>query len=301
MVSTAARRPVLVFGASGLAGSAIVAEAARRAMPVVGTYGSVPVAGLERWQGDPGDAAALIERVRPVAVVYAAGYTHVDGCEARPDEAVRLNAETPAALARESRGTPFVYLSTEYVFDGLAGPYAETASIRPLSAYGRSKAEGERRVLAEHPEALVLRTTVLYGPDHQGKSFVAQLRHRLGQRERMRVPDDQISTPTFTEDLAARMFDLIDQRAGGIWHVTGPEAMDRHAFARIAAEAFGLDARLLEPCATATLGQVAPRPLRAGLRIEKLEAACGQGCMRAPAEALAQLAAAERAAVDVSR
>lgn len=286
--------PVLVLGGSGLVGGAVVREAIARGTDAVGTYRLSPMPGLQAWDGDPSSLGGLFERVDPHAVFYAAGFTNVDACETREDEAFHWNAVVPAAAAAASRDRAFVYFSTEYVFDGLSGPYSEDAAIRALSAYARSKVAGEERVLAAHPGALVIRTTVVYGHDPQGKSFVSQLRRRLGNRERMRVPADQVSTPTYSADLAARTLDLVARGAAGIWHVTGPARMDRFSFATLAAGAFGLDPALLDPAATKDLGQVAPRPLQAGLSTGKLVAALGPGAMRHPARGLAEYASRER-------
>ena len=129
----------------------------------------------------------------------------MDRCETEVDECQHWNAEVPGALAQRGAGARrFVYFSTDYVFDGTGGPYGEDDPVGPISAYARSKLAGERAVLETDPTALVVRTTVVYGPEPQGKNFVAQLRGRLGRGERLRVPQDQVSTPTYNVDLAAR-------------------------------------------------------------------------------------------------
>lgn len=288
---------ILVFGGSGLVGSALLSEGRRRHLAIHGTYRRCPVPGLAAWDGSATEAAALVDRLQPDAVLYAAGFTNVDACELGSDEAFEQNAVVPGAVAAASRGRSFVYFSTEYVFDGHAGPYREDDPQRPLSAYARSKVAGEKCVLDAHAAALVVRTTVVYGPDPQGKSFVSQLRRRLGSGDRMRVPVDQISTPTYSVDLAARALDLVDRGASGVWHVTGPAVMDRFSFAQLAASAFQLDASLLDRTTTAELGQTAVRPLRAGLAIGKLQAVFGVDAMRDPAVALAHFATQQQLAL----
>ena len=291
------RGPVLVLGGSGLVGHAVMRVAKGRGLDAVGTYHRFAVPGLLAWDGAPASYETLVESVAPRVVVYAAGFTNVDACEAREEEALHWNATVPSAVAAASRSGAFVYLSTEYVFDGASGPYAEDDPVHPLSAYGRSKVAGEHAVLAAHPDALIVRTTVVYGPDLHGKSFVAQLRRRLGNRERMRVPHDQVSTPTYSVDLAARTLDLVDRGSSGVWHVTGPARVDRFSFATSAAAAFGLDSTLLDSVSTADLGQVATRPLQAGLSIAKLVTMFGTGATRSPAEGLADCAARDQALV----
>lgn len=287
-------RSVLVVGGSGQVGTALLAEALRKGIAATGTFHAHARPGLVLWDGTLESFDALVARAEPGLVVYAAGVAHVDRCETETAECERWNAEVPGALARRCRGRRFVYFSTDYVFDGADGPYGEDDPVRPISAYARSKVAGERAVLDADPTALVVRTTVVYGPEPQGKNFVAQLRARLGRGERMRVPQDQVSTPTYNIDLAARTLQLALIGASGVWHIAGPDALDRFAFARQAATAFGLDAKLLEPVSTAALGQAAPRPLNGGLRTGKLVGALGTDLMRGVQEGLASYALVER-------
>lgn len=220
-------------------------------------------------------------------VFFPAGLTNVDYCESHPDEAFRLNrdAATHAARAAATRRAGFVYYSTEYVFDGRNGPYAEDDPTRPLSVYGASKLAGERAVLAENARTLVIRTTVVYGPDPQEKNFVYQLLRRLRAGQRMRAPVDQVSSPTYNVDLAAASVGLAERDLSGVFNVAGPSVLDRDAFARIACNVFGLDAGLIDPVATAELGQSAARPLRAGLRVDRIRATLGEA-PRGPEEGL---------------
>ncbi len=293
-----AERPLLILGGSGQVGGALLGEARRRGLNAVGTYRTSPTPGLTAWGGGLDALAGLLDAFDPWGVVYAAGMNNVDASEGNEVEADRWNAGVPAEIARRCRGCRrFAYFSTEYVFDGCSGPYGEEEVVNPLSTYGRSKARGEAAVLSADPSALVLRTTVVYGPEAQEKNFVARLRRELGRGERMRVPRDQVSSPTYNEDLAARTLDLLAAKASGIWHVAGPEVMDRFAFARLAAATFGLDPALLEPAATGELGQLARRPLQAGLRTDKLRAAFGPAAMRGPREGLTAYARSEAAVV----
>jgi dTDP-4-dehydrorhamnose reductase len=235
---------------------------------------------------------ALIDDSAAEAVFFAAASTHVDACEDDPATAFAVNRDAPAAAAAAAarRGAPFVLYSTEYVFDGAAGPYAEDDPVRPLSVYGRSKLAGERAALEANADAIVIRTTVVYGADPQAKNFVHQLLRRARAGERVQVPADQRSSPTYVEDLAAASIALVDKRSHGVFHVAGPEVVDRYGFAREVCRVFGLDPRVLEAVTTASLGQKAARPLAAGLRIDRIR---GLGiAMRRPADGLAAMRAA---------
>lgn len=241
--------------------------------------------------------AGLIARVAPDCVLCPAGLTFVDYCEDHPGEAYAVNRDAPAAAARAAtaRGAGFVYFSTEYVFDGAAGPYSEDDVPRPISVYGASKLEGEGAAVAANPRTLVVRTTVVYGVDAQAKNFVYQLRRRLGAGERMRIPADQISSPTYSADLAAATVEAVERGVTGVVNLVGAGILDRHAFAIQACDVFELDAGLLDPVPTAALGQKAPRPLRAGLTIDRARAML-RTPLRGPVEGLRAMRAAVEAA-----
>ena len=274
---------VLVIGASGQVGVALTARLHERGHDVVGTHYGVPQPGTRPL--DLTDSVAterLIAEVDPGWVVCPAGLTRVDHCEDHLDEAMAVNRDAPAAAARAAakRGAGFVYFSTEYVFDGTAGPYAEDDPINPLSVYGRSKLEGERRTVEENSRTVVIRTTVVYGPEPQGKNFVYQMLRRASTGEPIRAPRDQISSPTYNVDLAAATVELIERDFRGVLHVAGPAVLDRYAFAQEVCAVFGLDQGLVEPVETAALHQRARRPLRAGLATDR-----AQGLLRTPLRA----------------
>jgi dTDP-4-dehydrorhamnose reductase len=282
----------LLVGATGQIGRQMLGRLGERALPTT-----------RASQCDPGwlrldlsaiasrdDAERGLEGVELDAIFCLAGMTNVEACEDQEALALRVNVEAPGALAAvaRGRGVPFVYFSTDYVFDGVDGPYDEEDDVNPLSVYGKSKWRGEIRVREQHAGALILRTTVVYGQDVAEKNFVYSLMHRLREGGTMRVAEDQISTPTYNMDLAMVTEALVDQGASGIYHVCGPEVLSRVEFARKVAMALGLDAGLIEGAATSELGQRAPRPLRAGLRTERLRREFPSLELRTVAESIAE-------------
>jgi dTDP-4-dehydrorhamnose reductase len=200
--------------------------------------------------------------------------TNVERCEDEPAVAAALNAEAPAALADAARaaGGRTIFLSTEYVFDGRDGPYGEDAPPSPVSVYGRSKLAGEAAVLRADPSNLAIRTTVVYSWRPGEKNFLMQLVEQLGSGRRMRVPVDQVSSPTYAPDLGRAIAALAAGSAAGVLNVAGPDVLGRHAFAVRAAGILGLDPALLDAVPTDALGQKAARPLAAGLRTDRLRA-----------------------------
>lgn len=264
----------LIIGASGQVGGALVNALTARGHAATGTYATVPVAGATKLDlRDHQTVERLIRDITPDWIFCPGGLTRVDWCEDHPEEAFQINAAGPltAARAGSALGAGFVYYSSEYVFDGERGPYGEEDSPRPLSVYGRTKLQAERAIRAEIARAIVVRTTVVYGPERQGKNFVYQLLGRVRAGEGIQVPVDQLSSPTYNQDLAAASVELAERDALGLLHVAGAQILDRYAFARLACRVFGVDGSRLEPVTTAALNQRAPRPLRAGLRIDRAQ------------------------------
>ena len=284
----------VVVGGSGQIGGWLLRTLSDRGHEAFGTYATTPFAGLDRLvASDLAASAAWLRGRRPDVVFYPAGFTWVDGCERDPALARSANLDQPLNLARASAeiGARFVYFSTDYVFDGLDGPYAEDARTNPLSAYGLSKRDAELALIeALGPSAMIVRTTWVFGPERQGKNFAYQLARTLSDGKPLACPSDQVSTPTYGPDVALASVRLAESGASGIIHVAGPEALDRPRFARLLAGSFGLDAGLIESRTTAELGQGAPRPLRCGLLTPRLDSLLPDA-MRPLADALADFKA----------
>jgi dTDP-4-dehydrorhamnose reductase len=234
------------------------------------------------------DAERILDGHSLDAIYCIAGMTNVEGCEDSPEIAHHTNCRGPEMLAQvaSERRIPFVYFSTEYVFDGNDGPYQEDAKANPLSIYGKSKWQGELAALAAYSDTLILRTTVVYGQDFGQKNYIYSLMRSLGTGKTMRVPQDQISTPSYNRDLAKATVALVERGAKGIFHVCGPERMNRLEFANSVAEYLGLETALLIGLPTSALGQKAPRPLSAGLSTDKLRRLHPDLTMRSLADAL---------------
>jgi dTDP-4-dehydrorhamnose reductase len=271
------RRIALVIGASGQVGRQVSTALAERGWEVVGTGNSRAGAGLLPL--DLRDETAIretIARVRPTLCVLSAALTDVERCEAEPALAEALNARAPAVTAAACRavGGRTIFLSTEYVFDGTAGPYAEDDPVCPISVYGRTKLKGEQAVLAADPNSLAVRTTVVFSYAPEELNFAMQLINRLSNGQRMRIPGDQFSSPTYAPFLAEAIARLCDSgfAVRGVLNIAGDEVLDRVAFARRVAAALNLDPGLIDAVRTKDLGQKAGRPLRAGLEIDKLQA-----------------------------
>ena len=211
----------------------------------------------------------------PPLVFYPAGFTWVDGCERDPAKARAANLEQPLNIAKAAAesNAKFVYFSTDYVFDGLDGPYDESAPTTPLSAYGISKRDAELALTESlGDKVLTARTSWVFGPERQGKNFAYQLLRTLSAGKPLECPSDQRSNPSYGPDVALAAVLLAEQNRSGLVHLVGPEVMDRPRFARAIASAFGLDPGLIVAKTTQELGQTTPRPLNGGLLSPKLDA-----------------------------
>ena len=196
-------------------------------------------------------------------VVNLAAYTAVDAAEEHEEEARAINATGAGILARAAAeaGARIVHVSTDYVFDGsAASPYPEDAPHAPVSAYGRTKAEGERLVLEGHPEgASVVRTAWLYGAG--GPSFPSTMLRLAASHDTVSVVDDQRGQPTWTVDLAARIVELVDAGApAGVFHGTASGETTWHGLAQAVFAAAGLDPARVLPTDSASFVRPAPRP-----------------------------------------
>jgi len=279
----------LILGASGQVGQALILECEKRHWRWQGSCHEHPI-DPRLFKLDLADLDAVRQAVqsrRPDVVFMPSGWTWVDGCEDDPARAELVNAKAPEAVAEECArlDAGMVYYGTDYVFGEQGGPYGEKDATSPLGIYGQSKLDGEQRVQAVLPGALILRTNVVFGPEPQGKNFIYQLIKTLKAGKALPLPMDQLSSPTYNRDLARVSVELVEALEPGVWNVAGPELMDRASFGKLAAAVFGVDAGLVQAVPTSALKQKAKRPLSAGLRIEKLVRHLGWKPL-APLEAL---------------
>jgi dTDP-4-dehydrorhamnose reductase len=270
---------VLIVGASGQVGHHLALAAERRGLPWSGTFHANPRPGLQALDvRDAATVARVVGAAKPAYVIVPAAAAHVERCELEAQRTYEVNVVGTSHLvdAANEVGAAVVYFSSDYVFDGADGPYDELAPTNPISQYGVQKLSAEHLIMQRATEALIVRTTVVYGPEPQGKNFIYRLLAALRKGEEIAVPMDQISTPTYAPALADAVFDLLAAGVRGVINVAGRELATREEFAREAASAFGEDPTLVRPVLTSELGQVAPRPLRGGLRSELAERRLGR-------------------------
>ena len=246
-------RRYLITGAGGMLGRDLQTALAGRS-----------VTALTRLELDITDPRACADAVAGQDVVLnAAAYTAVDAAETDEQQATLINATGAENLARAAAaaGAVLVQYSTDYVFAGdAAGPYPEDAPLAPVSAYGRSKAEGERRARAAHPEGtIVLRTAWLYG--QHGPNFVRTMMRLYRENGTLTVVDDQHGQPTWTRDLAEQTVRMLDAGVrSGTLHGTNAGATTWHGFAQAIVENLGGDPTVVTPTNSAQFARPARRP-----------------------------------------
>jgi len=223
--------PLLIVGAKGQLGRELTEEASRTRVPLV----AVGRAELEITHAD--DVRRFIRDAAPRAIINAAAYTSVDKAESEWDAAHAVNVLGPENLARAAAelDVPLLHVSTDYVFDGSKnGAYSEDDPIAPLGAYGRTKAEGERRVRDAQPKHIILRTSWVYGV--HGNNFLKTMLRLSREREELRVVADQRGCPTATLDiaralLAAEAAATAGRAKWGTYHFAGTGVTTWHGFA----------------------------------------------------------------------
>lgn len=222
-------RPILLIGAHGQLGRELA-----RSLAVLG-----PLHALGRAELDLTDADAIarvVDDVRPGLIVNAAAYTAVDRAESEPELAFAINARAPGLLAEAAARLDggLVHYSTDYVFSGEgATPWRESDATAPVNVYGASKLAGEQAVLASGADALILRTSWVYGGP--GQNFVNTMLRLAGERERLTVVDDQIGAPTASRFLADATLAALaqDWRArAGLYHLSASGDTSWCGFAR---------------------------------------------------------------------
>ena len=253
---------VLVTGAGGLVGRAVIEHCSEQ---------GDDVRGVDHASLDISDAASVQEtfsETKPNVVINCAAWTDVDGCESDSAHAERANGLGPELLATSCREIDalLITISTDYVFDGTKdGFYTQRDQPNPISVYGHSKLEGERRAQAAWARTVVVRSGYIFGIG--GKNFLSTLLPRARRNEPLKAISDMIGTPTYAPHLAHRLRELAVMDLPGIFHVVNAgDGASFEMFARSALEIAGLSSAPLETVTLADLRRPAPRPRNSRLR-----------------------------------
>jgi dTDP-4-dehydrorhamnose reductase len=221
----------------------------------------------------------VIESSRPDFIIHAAAMTNVDACETDRENCKKINVDAVKNLADicNRENIHLIHISTDFIFDGEAGPYDELAIPNPVSYYGWSKWEAEKIVSQMNAPWSILRTVLVYGiVDNMSRSnIVLWVKNSLEQKKSINVVNDQWRTPTLAEDLAEGCLLAALKNATGIYNISGDEWMNIYEIACKVADHYKLDKSLIQPVDSSTLNQPAKRPPKTGFILDKAKKELG--------------------------
>lgn len=268
---------ILVTGASGLLGTKFCQIALRKNHVVYAAFSQHKPSFGTPVELDILDQKVLhqaFDKIQPEAVVHSAALTDVDKCEMEKELAWKTNFEATANLARLCKKSSafLVYVSTDYVFNGEKGMYAETDPPSPINYYGLSKLKGEESVQALD-NYCVARGSIIYGSTHAiGKTnFALWLLEKLRKKEEVKIVTDQWNSPTLNVNMAEMITEALEKRKTGIFHMAGATRLSRLEFAQNLAKAFNLDAKYITPVQSKNMKWVAKRPRDSSLNVKKAD------------------------------
>jgi len=244
---------ILVTGASGMLGSCVVER----------FQADHAVTGVDLPDGDlsiKSEAAAIFSKVKPQWVIHCAAWTNVDGAESSREEAMAANGTATANVAAlcEKYESGLTAISTDYVFDGRGQGFVEDNPIDPINYYGVTKAAAEKSIQDLTTPWQIVRTSWLFG--HGKVNFVKTIGRLLGERDTLRVVNDQTGCPTYTEDLADILVFLVAEKAQGVFHGTNTGSCSWYEFAQEIARLMDSDPGRIFPCTSSEFPTPAKRP-----------------------------------------
>ncbi|HEY0054473.1 MAG TPA: SDR family oxidoreductase [Pedobacter sp.] len=272
---------ILVTGSNGLLGQNLIelitasgraeliatSKGANRFPTVVGyTYLDLDITNQSQLQ-------MAIANIKPDVIINTAAITNVDICHTNHSLCLSVNVEAVRNLAEisEKHDIHLIHLSTDFVFDGIDGPYAEDANPNPMSFYGESKYKAEQIILGSSCKWTILRTILVYGltANMSRSNIVLWAKNSLEKGEAINVVTDQWRMPTLVGDLAEACLLAAEKQATGIFHIAGPELMTVYELVCKVADFWKLDNSLIKPISSAILNQEAKRPSKTGFILDK--------------------------------
>ncbi|MEZ0542113.1 SDR family oxidoreductase [Fibrella arboris] len=278
---------ILITGANGLLGQKLVGLLANQSdvelvatargtnrLPTATGYTYLAMDITDRQQ-----VLDVIAQVRPDAVIHGAAMTDVDKCELDKDGCWAQNVTAVEHIVEACRAVNafLCHVSTDFIFDGSAGPYTEAAEGNPISFYGWSKYAAEKVVINSGLDWAIARTVLVYGIAHDmsRSNIILWVKKSLEEGKTIKVVTDQFRSPTLAEDLAAGCALIAQKQATGIFNISGKEVLTPHEMAIQTADYFGLDKSLITEATAATFTQTARRPPRTGFIIDKARTELG--------------------------
>lgn len=272
---------ILITGANGFLGYYLVEQLLTKNFSVTATGKGecrLPFTHDKNFQWlsmdftDPFSIHDVFENIKPDVVIHAGAMSKPDECETNQMLAYLMNVEGTVQLLINSADLKsfFVFLSTDFVFDGERGMYHEDDKPNPVNYYGRTKLEAEEAVKEYEFNWAIVRTVLVYGKNHSGHSNILKIvKEKLEKGEEYSVVDDQLRTPTYVEDLAKGIVSIIERNATGIFHLSGKDILTPYQMAIKTAKHLRLDSSVIKKVTAASFSQPAKRPPKTGFIIDK--------------------------------
>ncbi|UKT62630.1 SDR family oxidoreductase [Pedobacter mucosus] len=223
---------------------------------------------------DPLQVKSIIKQYKPDAIIHTAAMTNVDTAQANKDLCKQLNVDAVQTLISlcEEKNIQLVHLSTDFVFDGENGPYAEDAATNPLSYYGESKVLAENLLKSSRADWVIIRTILVYGitNDMSRSNIVLWAKGALEKGVSINVVNDQWRMPTLAEDLAEACLLAVEKNAKGIYHVSGKDYMSIAELVQKVADYWGFNKSIIKEVSSVNLNQTAKRPMKTGFILDKV-------------------------------
>ncbi len=278
---------VLITGANGFLGHHLSRQLLENNYEVISTGKGECRLPLTRGKGfeyadldftDPFSVHDVFEKYKPDMVVHAGAMTKVDECEQQQWQAYLTNVEGTVTMLLNAveQKSFFIFLSTDFIFDGHKGFYNENDAANPVNFYGKTKKEAEDAVKECESDWAIARTSLVYGKPLTGReNILSAVRDKLKSGESYSVVDDQVRTPTYVEDLASGIVSIIAKKAKGVFHLSGTDILTPYQMACKTADHLQLERSLIKRVTAADFSQPAKRPLKTNLNIDKARTELG--------------------------
>ncbi len=272
---------VFVTGANGFVGSYVVAQLLANGHEVFASSRTGDLSAFNANKNyrfiqvdfsDPFSLHDAFEFVQPDVVVHSGAMSKPDDCELKQSDAFDTNVfgAVQLLLNAEAYKSFFVYLSTDFIFDGEKGMYKEEDKPAPVSYYGKTKMDAEEAVMEYQHGWAIVRTSFVYGKPLYGRgNFITMIAEKIKTKQPFNVVSDQLRTPTYVTDLANGIAAIVEERAGGVFNIAGKDVLTPFEMAQRVAAYLGISDHLISPVTKDEFKELAQRPLKGGLDIGK--------------------------------
>ena len=262
----------LVTGSTGLVGSQVIKDLADLNYQVYSSYHDTkPESGITTKLDltNENDIIDVMHMIKPDRIIHLAAMTNVDLCETKKDLATKINEKATEIMAKQAakQNSFFVYVSTDYVFDGICGMKKENDTPNPLGFYGKSKLAGELALNNLASGYSIARTSTPFGIHKTKKSFPLWIKENLETKKEINVLTDQFTSPTYVPNLSIMLIEIATRQIAGIIHLSGATRISRYEFAEMIADKLNLDKSLLNPTKINEMKWIAQRPRDSSLDV----------------------------------